>query len=100
MVAFDKMCECTTHDSLFFPYSLKLECEKLASEKTEMQRHYVMVRSQLSLYWPCNVPHDELKQGCISVLGVDHVVPYPDVKVNFNLFKEREMTNVDTLLPK
>uniref|UniRef100_A0AAV2MT93 Groucho/TLE N-terminal Q-rich domain-containing protein n=1 Tax=Knipowitschia caucasica TaxID=637954 RepID=A0AAV2MT93_KNICA len=22
--------------------SLKLECEKLASEKTEMQRHYVM----------------------------------------------------------
>lgn len=22
---------------------LKLECEKLASEKTEMQRHYVMV---------------------------------------------------------
>lgn len=29
--------------------SLKLECEKLASEKTEMQRHYVMVRG-LS-YW-------------------------------------------------
>uniref|UniRef100_A0A4W6BLH8 Groucho/TLE N-terminal Q-rich domain-containing protein n=1 Tax=Lates calcarifer TaxID=8187 RepID=A0A4W6BLH8_LATCA len=26
-------------------HSLKLECEKLASEKTEMQRHYVMVRS-------------------------------------------------------
>ncbi|XP_018364325.1 PREDICTED: protein groucho-like [Trachymyrmex cornetzi] len=25
-------------------HSLKLECEKLASEKTEMQRHYVMVR--------------------------------------------------------
>lgn len=25
------------------PHSLKLECEKLASEKTEMQRHYVMV---------------------------------------------------------
>jgi groucho len=23
--------------------SLKLECEKLAQEKTEMQRHYVMV---------------------------------------------------------
>lgn len=29
--------------------SLKLECEKLASEKTEMQRHYVMVRG--SSYW-------------------------------------------------
>ncbi|MFT7811870.1 transducin-like enhancer protein 4 [Arapaima gigas] len=28
-------------------HSLKLECEKLASEKTEMQRHYVMV----SFHW-------------------------------------------------
>ncbi|XP_072924409.1 transducin-like enhancer protein 4 isoform X6 [Hemitrygon akajei] len=27
-------------------HSLKLECEKLASEKTEMQRHYVMVCTQ------------------------------------------------------
>lgn len=27
---------------LFF-FSLKLECDKLASEKSEMQRHYVMV---------------------------------------------------------
>lgn len=26
-----------------FPFSLKMECDKLASEKTEMQRHYVMV---------------------------------------------------------
>ena len=24
-------------------HSLKMECEKLAQEKTEMQRHYVMV---------------------------------------------------------
>lgn len=30
--------------------SLKLECEKLVSEKTEMQRHYVMVSC------PCRVP--------------------------------------------
>uniref|UniRef100_A0A669B250 Transducin-like enhancer protein 4 n=1 Tax=Oreochromis niloticus TaxID=8128 RepID=A0A669B250_ORENI len=29
-------------------HSLKLECEKLASEKTEMQRHYVMVRQLTS----------------------------------------------------
>lgn len=29
--------------SVFFRFRLKLECEKLASEKTEMQRHYVMV---------------------------------------------------------
>lgn len=27
------------------PCSLKLECEKLASEKVEIQRHYVMVSS-------------------------------------------------------
>jgi hypothetical protein len=30
-------------------FSLKLECEKLANEKTEMQRHYVMVSSVLGL---------------------------------------------------
>lgn len=30
-------------DSVSVLGSLKLECEKLASEKTEMQRHYVMV---------------------------------------------------------
>ena len=28
---------------LFIILSLKLECEKLASEKMEIQRHYVMV---------------------------------------------------------
>lgn len=28
-------------------YSLKLECEKLASEKIEIQRHYVMVRTKV-----------------------------------------------------
>ncbi|KAG5310009.1 GROU protein, partial [Acromyrmex insinuator] len=31
-------------------HSLKLECEKLASEKTEMQRHYVMVRHFVSSF--------------------------------------------------
>lgn len=38
---------CVMKYPCFFPFyvlnSLKLECEKLASEKTEMQRHYVMV---------------------------------------------------------
>ena len=29
---------------LFFICSLKMDCEKLVQEKTEMQRHYVMVR--------------------------------------------------------
>ena len=30
-----------------FSFSLKLDCEKLVQEKTEMQRHYVMVRATL-----------------------------------------------------
>lgn len=30
---------------VIFLFSLKLECEKLANEKVEIQRHYVMVRS-------------------------------------------------------
>ncbi|CAG5861382.1 unnamed protein product, partial [Menidia menidia] len=34
-------------------HSLKLECEKLASEKTEMQRHYIMVSSIGPLAEPC-----------------------------------------------
>ena len=28
---------------LLFPHSLKVECEKMVQEKSEMQRHYVMV---------------------------------------------------------
>lgn len=45
------------HNIFLLPHSLKLECEKLASEKTEMQRHYVMV----SLI-DCECSHE-----CISV---------------------------------
>lgn len=41
------MCVCLitkyTNNIFLLPHSLKLECEKLASDKTEMQRHYVMV---------------------------------------------------------
>jgi hypothetical protein len=40
-------CHCDLFTIIFFfyfpCYSLKLECEKLASEKIEIQRHYVMV---------------------------------------------------------
>lgn len=37
-------------------HSLKLECEKLASEKTEMQRHYVMVGIQdWAFSFSCNM---------------------------------------------
>lgn len=32
-------------------YSLKLECEKLASEKIEIQRHYVMVSFYLHVFF-------------------------------------------------
>lgn len=35
--------------------SLKLECDKLASEKSEMQRHYVMVRSCWGRVWVARV---------------------------------------------
>lgn len=34
-------------------YSLKLECEKLAGEKIEIQRHYVMVRFYLFFSFNC-----------------------------------------------
>ena len=39
-------------------FSLKLECEKLANEKTEMQRHYVMVSmiyAQFILRYNCGM---------------------------------------------
>lgn len=35
---------------IFFCFSLKLECEKLASEKIEIQRHYVMV-SKINVFF-------------------------------------------------
>lgn len=48
---------------LFCFRSLKLECEKLASEKTEMQRHYVMVGIGK---WNFSV----MSCRCICVLGL------------------------------
>lgn len=35
--------DCSVEFKRFLFYRVKLECDKLASEKTEMQRHYVMV---------------------------------------------------------
>lgn len=46
-----------TLSCLFCFRSLKLECEKLASEKTEMQRHYVMVGIQDGAFF---FSHDRL----------------------------------------
>lgn len=40
---------------MFF-FSLKLECDKLASEKSEMQRHYVMVSRLRSNRWGWGEP--------------------------------------------
>lgn len=54
--------------------SLKLECEKLASEKTEMQRHYVMVR-KLCRRFIASVSLGYLKQECLQIAGgcrIDH----------------------------
>ena len=34
---------CIFYMCVYIYFSLKMECEKLAQEKTEMQRHYVMV---------------------------------------------------------
>lgn len=48
------LCVCLQTDLyclifMFFLPSLKLECDKLASEKSEMQRHYIMVSIALTL---------------------------------------------------
>lgn len=40
----------SNHFGFLVYFRLKLECEKLASEKTEMQRHYVMVRHFVSSF--------------------------------------------------
>uniref|UniRef100_A0A8D0EIH0 Groucho/TLE N-terminal Q-rich domain-containing protein n=1 Tax=Strix occidentalis caurina TaxID=311401 RepID=A0A8D0EIH0_STROC len=58
-------------------HSLKLECEKLATEKTEIQRHYVMV-SELHLkggWWGMSSPlshqtqpWDSLASPCVWVV--------------------------------
>lgn len=56
-----------------FPSSLKLECEKLASEKTEMQRHYVMVGVPALAAPPPALPkegslgYQALGTACLSV---------------------------------
>lgn len=45
------VCENPSHSLLFF-FSLKVEYDKLANEKTEMQRHYVMVREFCTIFPP------------------------------------------------
>lgn len=57
-----KKCFC-----VFSLNSLKLECDKLASEKSEMQRHYIMVSLSPSL---CDEPSYQLNQSSFSCLQV------------------------------
>lgn len=57
-------------------FSLKLECEKLASEKTEMQRHYVMVRSVL-LFLSAPLLHGEGKTCGTQTNKVDTMKATP-----------------------
>uniref|UniRef100_W5MH26 TLE family member 2, transcriptional corepressor a n=1 Tax=Lepisosteus oculatus TaxID=7918 RepID=W5MH26_LEPOC len=51
-------------------HSLKLECEKLATEKTEIQRHYVMHLSSnlLTFSASCQTPVSRIR-SCISCSG-------------------------------
>uniref|UniRef100_A0A672PF18 Groucho/TLE N-terminal Q-rich domain-containing protein n=1 Tax=Sinocyclocheilus grahami TaxID=75366 RepID=A0A672PF18_SINGR len=43
-------------------HSLKLDCEKLASEKTEMQRHYIMY---YEMSYGLNIEmHKQVRQTC------------------------------------
>ena len=51
-------------------YSLKLECEKLASEKIEIQRHYVMVSLSSSFSFVCFIvlPLTALQNSCFQHL--------------------------------
>ena len=46
-------------------FRLKLECEKLAQEKTEMQRHYVMVSFLINLF--CSSSGFKLKRGKLNI---------------------------------
>lgn len=50
--------------NFIFIYRLKLECEKLANEKTEMQRHYVMVSFQSFFFvFLFYIMHDSVEQN-------------------------------------
>uniref|UniRef100_A0A665WET1 Groucho/TLE N-terminal Q-rich domain-containing protein n=1 Tax=Echeneis naucrates TaxID=173247 RepID=A0A665WET1_ECHNA len=56
-------------------HSLKLECEKLASEKTEMQRHYVMY---YEMSYGLNIEmHKQQQQLQAQHLSHGHAIPVP-----------------------
>ena len=49
--------------------SLKLECEKLATEKTEIQRHYVMVRQAQKIL--CNSTTAEIQVYTVFIFHTE-----------------------------
>lgn len=55
------------HWFFFIIHSLKIECEKLSQEKTEMQRHYVMVSLNGLLVWLKNEFEFTLQVYCTYV---------------------------------
>lgn len=80
--------------SLFLCVSLKLECDKLASEKSEMQRHYIMVSkacmlkvlSDLQLYTNQAIIQRTISfQSLISFLYV-HFLHFPFFSFVFGLY--------------
>lgn len=75
--------------TVFWLFSLKLECDKLASEKSEMQRHYVMVRTDAGVRVgapvlpPCRGAAGLLARLKLAFLkaGLFHVIPAGRVTV-------------------
>jgi len=71
-------------------YSLKLECEKLASEKIEIQRHYVMVSSLSFIFFSSNLTsilfllpptYSNLKSHPIVLRSLSHPLYLPHLHV-------------------
>jgi len=65
-------------------FSLKLECEKLVSEKTEIQRHYVMY---YEMSYGLNIEmhkQSEIVKRLNSIIA--QILPFLSQEVNVNKF--------------
>lgn len=66
--------------------SLKLECDKLASEKSEMQRHYIMVGPD-----GCDLSRESLT--CVRSFTSSSVVPqYYEMSYGLNIEMHKQVT--------
>ena len=71
---------------LSISFSLKMECEKLAQEKTEMQRHYVMVRVRQSF-------DDLIRKSCLCFfISNDCVFQYYEMSYGLNVEMHKQVT--------